>query len=119
VTDAHEDEPLEVAGPSSFENVERNGKKGWKPVTVTDSWVGKPLKINEPHGRYQGDSLEGLSEVYVVEAVRIGMDGPEVGSGMSAFVNSLFLRRRRGRKTMRGAWTRMLLFSGSLLLLDS
>jgi len=114
VTDTHEDEPLEVAGPSSFEDMERNGKKGWKPVTVTDSWVGKPLKINEPHGRYQGDSLEGLSEVYVVEAVRIGMGGTEVGSGMPVFVNSLFLRRRRGRKTMRGAWTRTLFFKQEL-----
>lgn len=78
--------------------------------------MGKPLKISKPHGRYQGDSLEGLSEVYVVEVVRIGMDGTEVGGGKPAFVNSHCLMRRRGAKPMRGAcWMMLLLNSSSLL----
>lgn len=82
--------------------------------------MGKPLEISKPHGRYQGDSLEGLSEVYVVEAVRIGMDGSKVGGGKPAFVDSHSLMRRRGAKPMRGAcWMVLQLNRSSLLFLSN
>ena len=61
--------------------------------------------------------MEGLSEVYVVEAVRNGMDGTEVGGGKPMFVNSHGLMRRRGVKPMRGACTKMLLLDSSSLLI--
>jgi hypothetical protein len=58
-----------------------NVTRGWKPVTATDPREGKPLKTDEPHGRYRVKVPERSEEEQVAGAVENGVSGTTAGGG--------------------------------------
>jgi hypothetical protein len=68
-------EPLEAHRSPSTDGGTEKRQEGREPATATRSWEGKPLKVKEPQGCYQGRSLEGSEPEQAVEAVRNGTGG--------------------------------------------